>query len=50
MMTAAEYESLSAKYCISVTAFALVFVPSHIRTEVCAKVCMWYENNNINIM
>ena len=51
MITAAEYESLSAKYGISVTAFALVSVPSHIRTEVCAKVCMWYEiNNNIIIM
>lgn len=50
MITAAEYELLSAKYGISVTAFALVSVPSHIRTEVCAKVCMWYENNNIIIM
>ena len=50
MITAVEYESLSAKYGISVTAFALVSVPSHIRTEVCAKVCMWYENNNIIII
>ena len=50
MITAVEYESLSAKYGISVTAFALVSGSSHIRTEVCAKVCMWYENNNIIII